>query len=84
MKNAKNFKLCHSEYYRMTKIFDKLYENAQQGKQFKNLMQYMISEENLLLAYRNIKLNTGSYTPSCDGLTIDDIEKFHVKTLYTR
>lgn len=41
MKNTKNSKLRYSEYYGMTKIFDKLHENAQQGKQFKNLMQYI-------------------------------------------
>ena len=39
-------------------------------------MPIVLSEENILLAYRNIKNNSGSNTPGTDGLTIKDIERF--------
>lgn len=56
----------------MQSIFDNLYErstkNATKGL---NLYNHIISKENILLAYRNIKANTGSKTAGTDGLTID-------------
>ena len=36
-------------------------------------MELVLSRENILLAYRNIKSNDGSYTPGTDDLTIRDI-----------
>ncbi|PHA19894.1 group II intron reverse transcriptase/maturase [Bacillus wiedmannii] len=64
--------LRHAEYYDMQKVFDNLYQrsenNATQGT---NLYKHIISKENILLAYRNIKANTGSKTEGTDGITID-------------
>lgn len=37
-------------------------------------MEIILSEENIKLAYRNIKRNTGSKTSGVDKLTIKDIE----------
>lgn len=37
-------------------------------------MDLITSEDNILLAYRNIKTNGGSKTPGTDGLSIRDIE----------
>lgn len=55
--------------------FDKLYElscnNATKGI---DLFEIITRRENLLLAYRNIKTNTGSKTKGCDGITIDDYQ----------
>ncbi|HCZ3177788.1 TPA: group II intron reverse transcriptase/maturase, partial [Staphylococcus aureus] len=42
---------------------------------FKSLMKIIISDDNILLAYRNIKRNSGSLTAGIDGKTIKDIEK---------
>lgn len=57
----------------MQKIFDNLYErsknNATKGLR---LYEHIISKENILLAYRNIKANTGSKTAGTDGVTIDN------------
>ena len=65
--------LRHTEYYNMQALFDRLYErskaNAMTGV---NLYDIIISRENILLAYRNIKSNTGSKTKGTDGLTIAD------------
>ena len=38
-------------------------------------MDVILSRENILLAYRNIKSNTGSITPGTDKLKISDIGK---------
>lgn len=68
-------KLRHLEYYGLQEIFDKLYAESKNGKIFNNLMEIIKSEENIKLAYRNIKKNTGSKTSGTDGLTIKTIEK---------
>ena len=40
---------------------------------FQKLMDIVLSRENILLAYRNIKANSGSNTPGTDQLTIENI-----------
>ncbi len=69
----KKTKLRHSEYYDMQKIYDTLYSRSLNGNNFYKLMELIGSEENIRLAYRNIKTNKGSKTPGVDGLTIKDI-----------
>ncbi len=56
-------------------IYNELYERAKNGELFTNLMPLVLSRENILLAYRNIKNNTGSKTAGTDKLTIADIGK---------
>ena len=65
--------LRHSEYYDMQGVFDELYEKSLAGEEFTDLMGLILSRENILLAYRNIKANIGSNTPGTDKLTIKDI-----------
>ena len=67
--------LRHAEYYDMQNTFDKLYARSQAGEIFEGLMDVILSRENILLAYRNIKSNTGSFTPGTDNLKISDIGK---------
>ena len=67
-------KLRHNEYYDMQEIFDKLYADSKQEKTFENLMELIRSPENIKLAYRNIKRNSGSNTSGTDERTIKDIE----------
>lgn len=66
--------LRHNEYYNLQETFDKLYAKSNGGKIFNNLMEIISSEENIKLAYRNIKRNAGSMTAGVDKLTIKDIE----------
>ncbi len=66
--------LRHAEYYGMQEVFDKIYDDAINGKKFTNLMELILSESNIMLAYRNIKQNKGSYTPGTDGRTIKDLQ----------
>lgn len=65
--------LRHSEYYGMQEIFDNLYAKSKAGNTFTDLMGIILSRENILLAYRNIKTNAGSMTPGTDKLTIANI-----------
>lgn len=65
--------LRHAEYYHMQNTFDELYAKSNAGETFSNLMKTILSRENILLAYRNIKNNTGSSTAGTDKLTIKDI-----------
>lgn len=67
--------LRHSEYYGMQATFDNLYARSSAGEKFTSLMEMVLSRENILLAYRNIKANGGSNTPGTDNLTIKDIGK---------
>ncbi len=77
---TKQKKLRHSEYYDLQPIFDKLYSDSQTGKIFTNLLEIISCEENIRLAYRNIKKNGGSNTAGTDKLTIKDIEKMSTES----
>ena len=78
---TKQKKLRHLEYYDLQECFDKLYAKSRQGEVFTKLMEIVSSEENIRLAYRNIKRNSGSYTSGTDNLNIKDIEKLSVEKL---
>ena len=59
----------------MQSVFDNLYEQSAKNSIFDNLVDVILDENNILLAYRNIKANGGSETPGTDGLNIGDIAK---------
>ena len=65
--------LRHAEYYGMQETFDELYQKSRNGEKFSNLMGLILSRDNILLAYRNIKANGGSYTAGTDNKNITDI-----------
>ena len=73
-KKPKKQKLRNSEYYDMQDTLDRLYAQATEGKVFNNLFDMIIDENNVLMAYRNIKKNGGSKTKGTDGKTIKDYE----------
>ena len=54
--------------------FDKLYAESKNGKKFDSLMEVISLPENIRLAYRNIKRNSGSNTYGTDRCTIEDIK----------
>lgn len=54
--------LRNNEYYNTQELFDDLYEKSQHSEVFTHLMELIISEQNILLAYRAIKKNKGSKT----------------------
>ena len=81
-------KIRYAEYYDMTATFDALYADSQRGKVFTELMDIITSEENIKLAYRSIKGNSGSNTAGTDGKTIKDVkavsEQAFVETIRKR
>lgn len=71
---TKQKRLRHNEYYDTQKIFDGLYAKSLRKENFYHLMDIISSPQNIKLAYRNIKNNSGSKTYGTDRVTIDDIK----------
>lgn len=63
----------NNEYYDTQAVFDDLYAKAKQNHNFTNLLDTITSEQNILLAYRNIKKNKGSKTSGTNKSNIIDI-----------
>jgi len=84
VKPRKSKKLRHAEYYDMTETLDRLYSQSQKGAKFNKLMEIIASEENIKLAYRNIKKNKGSHTPGVDKKTIEDLGKIPIEQFTAR
>ena len=74
---SKQRKIRNSEYYDMISTFDELYADSKKDKIFNHLMEIIESEENIKLAYRTIKTNTGSDTAGVDKRTINDLAKLN-------
>lgn len=79
-KNLKKKQLRYNEYYDMQDIFDDLYDKSKNKPNYKfyKLIDLIIKPENIELAYRNIKRNTGSKTKGTDSITIKDLEKLTI------
>ncbi|MGP7818459.1 group II intron reverse transcriptase/maturase [Niallia sp. 01092] len=76
-KALKKGSLRFNEYYDIQSVYDNLYKDSQQGKDFKGIMEIITSRENILVAYRKIKSNKGSLTAGCNKKTIKDLTKFN-------
>ena len=74
-RKPKQRKIRNSEYYGLEENFDGLYADSRKGKVFNHLMEIIESEENIKLAYRTVKKNTGSDTAGVDKRTIADLAK---------
>lgn len=77
----KKQKLRNAEYYDFQNVQDKLHELSGRGKIFNNLIEIITAEENIKLAYRNIKKNKGSYTAGTDRKNIKDLAKWQDERL---
>ena len=66
-------KIRNMEYYDMTHVFDDLYAKSLKNQKFTNLLEIIQMEENIKLAYRNMRKNSGGSTPGIDNLTINHI-----------
>lgn len=76
--------LRHAEYYQMQGVFDDLYARSLANEELTGLLDIILSRENILLAYRNIKSNGGSCTPGTDGLNIRDVGKISAEEVVER
>lgn len=81
MRTKKKSKLRNAEYYDIQQEFDELYKKSKKNCKFTDLLSIITSEENIKLAYRNIKKKHGSKTAGTDGKTIQDLEKWQTETL---
>ena len=80
-RTLKKKKLRNAEYYDFQTVQDKLYKDSSLGKTFNGLVEIVSMPENIRLAYRNIKKNSGSKTAGTDGKTIADLEKLSDREL---
>lgn len=80
-KRSKKKKIRNNEYYDTQKMFDNLYQRSSNNCMFKNLIKFIISSENILLAYRNIRKNKGSKTCGTNKNNIISIGKKNPKKL---
>lgn len=80
-KSLKKQKIRNAEYYDMQTAFDKLYADSVSGRQFRNLVELIQRPENIMLAYRNLRKNSGSKTAGVDKKTISDLNKWSDKKL---
>lgn len=78
-KTLKKNSLRYNEYYNMQQTFDLLYKQSQENGKFTHLYDLIIKDENIMLAYRNIKNNSGSYTAGTNGRTIEFWEQVSVQ-----
>lgn len=80
-RKPKKQKLRNAEYYDFQSVQDMLYAKSKRNAVFKDLMQYVLSEENIMLAYRNIKKNNGSRTAGVDKKTIQNLSNLSAEKL---
>lgn len=65
---------CNNENYEQQEILDELYKRSSEGRYFDKLYELIISEDNIVKAYRTIKSNTGRKTKGINGHTIKYLE----------
>lgn len=80
-KPIKRQKARNAEYYDMQRTQDDLYKRSLNHHNFVKLMDIVTCDENIMLAYRNLKRNGGSGTAGTDGRTIKDFEKLSTEKL---
>ncbi|WP_234885110.1 group II intron reverse transcriptase/maturase [Clostridium tarantellae] len=73
----------YNQYYQMQNIFDSLYSKSKDNENFYNLMNLIKSENNIKLAFRMIKSNTGSKTCGTDNQNINDIKETSLEKYVT-
>ncbi len=77
----KKRKLRNAEYYDFQSVLDSLYAKSSKDAVFTDLTSIITREENIRLAYRNLKKNPGSKTAGTDGRTIRYLEKLNDEEL---
>ena len=80
-KPLKKQKIRNSEYYDMQLVFDELYAASVKGQRFYDLVELIKRPENIKLAYRNIRKNSGSRTAGVDNKIISDLNKWNENAL---
>lgn len=79
MPTKKTKNLRNNEHNNMQNIFDSLYAQSRNNQNFYNLYEIITSDNNLKLAFENIKNNKGSLTCGVNKRTINDISRMSLK-----
>ena len=66
----------YNEYNRIQNVFDELYAKSKRNENFYKLYELIISEENILLAFRTIKSNRKSTIKGSNPYTIKNIKEW--------
>ncbi len=74
----------NAERYDAKEVGYELYAKSLENQKFDRLISFIISEQNIILAYRNICKNKGSKTPGTDGKTIVDIQELPIEEVIKR
>ncbi|MCA1064504.1 group II intron reverse transcriptase/maturase (plasmid) [Rossellomorea sp. AcN35-11] len=69
-----------TQYYNFNEVQENLYQKSKEGNSFKNLLDIITSDENILLAYRIIKSNDGAKTSGTDKQNIKNIANMEKTT----
>lgn len=65
----------HIQNVGLQETFDNIYQSSLNDINFKQIFQLVQSDKNILLAYRNIRKNGGSFTKGVDGKNIENYNK---------
>lgn len=76
-KIPKRQKLRNAEYYDFQNVQDRLYKQSLNNQNFYKLVDIIVADENIKLAYRNLKKNIGSMTAGVDRKNIKDLAEWN-------
>lgn len=76
-KIPKRQKLRNAEYYDFQNVQDRLYKQSLNNQNFYKLVDIIVADENIKLAYRNLKKNIGSMTAGVDKKNIKDLAEWN-------
>ena len=62
----KKDKLRYNEYYDMQSVYDELYQQSRNNNNFYKLIEIIGSKQNIRLAYKSLRGNSGSHTKGTD------------------
>ncbi|MCL6663433.1 group II intron reverse transcriptase/maturase [Paenibacillus amylolyticus] len=75
MKNFESQQETNRKYYDRVEFYERMFKKSEDGAKFKRLMDRIKHPDNIMLAYRSIKSNSGANTASVDKMTMRDIKK---------
>lgn len=78
-----NERIRSNQMYMMQEKFDALYADSKNRSNFYHLYDTIVSRNNILLAYRNLRTNTGANTAGIDGKTIQYLNELSDDDLVT-
>ena len=78
-----NERIRSNQMYMMQEKFDALYADSKNRSNFYHLYDTIVSRNNILLAYRNLRTNTGVNTAGIDGKTIQYLNELSDDDLVT-